>query len=136
MRKMIRRVGYAAVLLALFAFPGHELLLHIVNSAAAQIISGLVYTTPVVVPGSIPFNGGPQVSAIMAHGGTFTANGTTAVTITDTNLTANSVVLFGMETASSPGTGGPFMFSATPGTGFTIKSTGSDASVYNYVILG
>jgi len=97
---------------------------------------GGIITSPVSVGGFLPFNAGPQASVISAHGGTFTANGTTAVTIADTNITATSVVIFGLKTASSVSTSGPFMFAVTPGVSFQIKSFGSDASVYNYWILG
>jgi hypothetical protein len=123
-----RRFKFGAIASALILGCGYAL-------AQSGGLGGII-TSPVVVPGFLPFNGGPQASVIAANGGTFTANGTTAVTITNTNITANSVVIFGLKTASSVSTSGPFMFAVTPGVSFQIKSFGSDASVYNYWILG
>lgn len=85
--------------------------------------------------GFIDFRGGPQSSVIRATGGTFTANGASAVTVTNANVTANSVIVIGLKTANTPGSM-PFMATVTPGTGFTIKATAGDTSVYNYWILG
>jgi len=63
-------------------------------------------------------------------------NGTTAVTVSTTAITANSVVVFGLKTqAGTAATSGPFMSAVTAGTSFQIKSTAGDTSVYNWVIL-
>lgn len=67
--------------------------------------------------------------------GTFTANSGSAVTVANTNITANSVVSFGLKTAGGT-PAAPFMVTVTPGTGFTVNSGGSDTSVYNYLIVG
>lgn len=97
--------------------------------------TGVQLTSPVSVCGSFNYNGGPQVSAVAACGGTFTANSGSAVTVTNSNVTANSVVVFGLKTAGGT-PAAPFMVTVTPGTGFTVNSGGSDTSVYNYIILG
>ncbi len=97
---------------------------------------GGIITSPVVVPGFFVFNGGPQASVVAANGGTFTANGTTQVTVANTNVTANSVIIFSMKTTGGTVNGGPFLFTVTPGTGFSIKSGSTDTSIYNYIILG
>jgi hypothetical protein len=124
MKKLLAAFGLGLVLLT--------------SAALAQLGPfGVQFTTPVVVPGSLMYNGGTQVSAIRATGGTFTANGASAVTVTNANITANSVVVFGLKTqAGTPATAGPFMSATTPGTGFQVKSTAGDTSVYNYWILG
>lgn len=71
-----------------------------------------------------------------AKAGTVTANGTTAVTVTTTAITANSVVVFGLKTqAGTAATTAPFMSAVTAGTSFQIKSSAGDTSVYNWVIL-
>lgn len=105
-------------------------------TAGSNVSQGAVRTSPVVVGGSVDFNGGPQKSTFAMSGGTFTANGTTEVVVADTNVTANSVIAFGLKTAGGTINGGPFMFTATPGTGFSIKSGSTDTSVWNYVIIG
>jgi hypothetical protein len=98
---------------------------------------GALSTSPVTVGGFLQFNAGPQSSVIRATGGTFTANGSSAVTVTNSNVTATSVVVFGLKTVGGTIAGAPFMATVTPGTGFTVKAGGaSDTSVYNYWILG
>ena len=67
--------------------------------------------------------------------GTFIANSGTHVTVANTNVTANSVIMFGLKTAGGT-VAAPFVDTVTPGTGFTVNSGGSDTSTYNYVILG
>jgi hypothetical protein len=42
MKKLFRRLGFTVVVLALFAFPGHELLIHVIDSVAAQVPSLLL----------------------------------------------------------------------------------------------
>ncbi len=101
----------------------------------AQVLPGVIRTSPVVVPGSFNYNGGPQTSVVAASGGTFTANSGSAVTVANINVTANSVILFGLKTAAGT-PAAPFLVTVTPGTGFTVNSGGSDTSVYNYIVLG
>lgn len=67
--------------------------------------------------------------------GTFTANGVSSVTVTNSNITANSVVAFGLKTVGGTPAGAPFMATVTPGTGFTVKAVAGDTSVYNYLII-
>lgn len=101
----------------------------------SNVSLGAIRTSPVVVGGSIDFNGGPQASTVAANGGTFTANSGTPVVVADTNVTANSVFMFGLKTAGGT-PAAPFVTAVTPGTGFTVNSGGADTSTYNYVILG
>jgi len=69
-------------------------------------------------------------------GGTFTVNGVTPVSVTNTNISANSVVVFGLKTAGGTvSAAGPAMLTVTPGTGFTAAGTASDTSTYNYLII-
>jgi hypothetical protein len=75
-------------------------------------------------------------SGTNAKAGTVTANGVTAVTVSTTAITANSVLLFGLKTAAgTAATQGPYMSAVTAGTSFQIKSSTGDTSVYNWVIL-
>jgi len=71
-----------------------------------------------------------------AHSGTFVANGTSAVTVTDANITASSVISYGINTIGGTPAGSPYMATSTPGTGFTVKAAAGDTSTYNYTILG
>ncbi len=96
---------------------------------------GGIITSPVVVGGFLQFNAGPQASVIAANGGTVTCTGGGTPTVTNTNLTANSVIIFGLKTkGGTPAQ--PIMTTVTPATSFVITCGGSDTSVYNYWILG
>ena len=68
--------------------------------------------------------------------GTFTANSTSAVTVADTKVTANSVIVFTAKTVAGTPSGAPYIATITPGTGFTVKAGSGDTSVYNYRIIG
>lgn len=104
-------------------------------SGLAMAQSGQQYVSPVTLGGSFPYNGGALVQAVRANGGTVTCTGGGTPTITNSNLTANSVVLWGLKTAGgTPAI--PIMTTVTPGTGFTVTCGGSDTSVWNYLILG
>lgn len=67
--------------------------------------------------------------------GTFTANGTTPVTVANKNVTPNSAVIVTLKTVGGTVGAIPAIKTITPGTGFTIAGTASDTSVYNYSIL-
>lgn len=121
MNKLI--VALAAAALALTA----------ATYAPAQ--TGVKYVSPVTVGGSFDFIGGPQVSSVKANGGTVTCTGGGTPTVTNTNLTANSIVEWGLKTAGgTPAI--PIMTTVTPGASFTVTCGGSDTSVWNYIILG
>ena len=102
--------------------------------AFAQVLPGAIHTSPVVVPGSFNYNGGPQTSVVDAHGGTFTC-ATSAATVANTYVTANSVVLFSLKTVGGT-VAAPFIATITTGTGFTLTCGAGDTSTYNYIILG
>jgi hypothetical protein len=97
--------------------------------------TGLQFTSPVTVGGSFSYNGGTQASAVPANGGTVTCTGGGTPTVTNANVTANSVVLFGLKTVGGT-PAQPFMSAVTAGTSFVVTCGGSDTSVYNYIILG
>jgi len=68
--------------------------------------------------------------------GTVTLNGATGVTVANTAVTANSIIVFTLKTVGgtvSPNA--PNVKTITPGTGFTVAGTVSDTSVYNYRII-
>lgn len=68
--------------------------------------------------------------------GTVTLNGATNVTVANTAVTANSIIVFTLKTVGgtvSPSA--PNVKTITPGTGFDVAGTASDTSVYNYRII-
>lgn len=85
--------------------------------------------------GAFPFLGPAQSAITPVSGGTFTCTGGGTITVAQTTLTANSVLMFGLKTAGGT-VAAPFQATATPGTGFTVTCGGSDTSIYNYLILG
>ena len=123
---MISRRFYVVLALLALVFGG--------GYAAAQVLPGAIHTSPVVVPGSFEYNGGPQTSVVDAHGGTFTC-ATAAASVTNTHVTANSEVLMTLKTVGGT-VAAPFVATITAGTGFTVTCGGSDTSTYNYIILG
>lgn len=98
--------------------------------------SGQIFVSPIQVGGSIPYNGGSTTSAIPANGGTVTLNGATPVTVANTNVTANSMIMFTLKTVGGTVGAAPAIETITPGTGFTVEGTALDTSIYNYLILG
>lgn len=92
------------------------------------------YLVTYTAAGTVTMVGFSQTNPSTANG-TFTANGATAVTVTDSRITANSVVVYGLKTVGGT-PAPPYMFAVTAGTSFQVKSTAGDTSVYNYLIIG
>ena len=67
--------------------------------------------------------------------GTFTCNGATPVTVANTAVTANSLVLITLKTVGGTVGALPRCVTITAGTGFDVNGTASDTSVYNYRII-
>jgi hypothetical protein len=82
-------------------------------------------------------NGGSLIGGVLFAGGTFTANGTTPVAVANTNVTANSIIVYTLKNVNG-GTpaGKPYETSITPGTGFDVAAAAGDTGIYNYSILG
>lgn len=74
-------------------------------------------------------------AGVNAKAGTFTANGTTPVSVATTSFVAGSAVIISLKTVG--GTVGPIphLATATAGTGFTVVGTAADTSVYNWAII-
>jgi hypothetical protein len=68
--------------------------------------------------------------------GTFTANGTSTVTVANPLITANSSVVITLKTVGGTVGAIPSIKTITAGTGFTVSGTASDTSIYTYLILG
>ncbi len=66
--------------------------------------------------------------------GTVTVNGINTITISNSEVTTDSVIILSVKTVD--GTIGPaYISSITAGTGFAVKSRTGDTSVYNYLII-
>ena len=66
---------------------------------------------------------------------TFTATGATTVNIAYPNITDDSVVLFALKTVGGTVAGTPYLFTKTPGTGFGVRTSASDTSVYIFRVI-
>lgn len=72
---------------------------------------------------------------LFGSSGTFTANGATPVTVANTAVTENSIIVFTLKTVGGTVGAIPRCVTITPGTGFNVNCTASDTSVYNYRII-
>lgn len=81
-------------------------------------------------------NGSVPTGQLSVGYGTWTANGTSAVTVVDSNITATSLIFVGLLTVGGTVGAIPVVKTKTAGTGFTIGGTASDTSVYGYIRVG
>jgi hypothetical protein len=87
---------------------------------------GVILHSSLVVTGTISYAGSAS---------TVTLNGASVVTVADASVTAHSVILFTLKTVGGTVGAAPVVDTITPGTGFTVKGTASDTSIYNYRVL-
>ncbi len=66
---------------------------------------------------------------------TFTANGSSNVTVVAPEVTASSVVMITLKTVGGTIGNVPKIKTITAGTGFEVAATAGDTSIYNYVVL-
>lgn len=100
-----------------------------------QFGSGAVVQSP--PNGLVEIDTGGAVTAVFGvWSGTVTLNGNTPVTVANANITASSVILFGLKTVGGTVGAMPTPQTVTPGTGFTVEGSASDTSTYNYLIIG
>lgn len=67
--------------------------------------------------------------------GTFVANGTSAVTVSNTSIAITDTIVISLNTVGGTVGAVPAIQTITAGTGFTVKATASDTSTYNYAII-
>ena len=103
--------------------------------AQSASLQGNTYNTPrdLVIAYGAGTNVGVAISASNGLSGTFTLVGGTKV-VSNTNITANSVVMVTLKTLGGTRAGNPDIV-LTAGTGFTATGGSSDTSTYNYIIL-
>ena len=130
MKELIKFLGTMAIVVLAAFFIGKTAELAFAQSP------GQILTSPVVVGGSFSFQGGPQASAVRATGGTITCTSGGTITVSNTNVTANSIIHTTLKTVG--GTVSPYTYisTITAGTGFPLVCASNDTSVYNYLVLG
>ncbi len=84
---------------------------------------------------TVDFRQGFTVAKGSPKVGEVTLNGATPVVVTNANITAYSIVLFGLNTANGTVGAIPTVKTITEGTSFTVAGTALDNSVYNYIIV-
>jgi len=67
--------------------------------------------------------------------GTFVCNGTSAVTVSNTNVAITDCIIISLNTVGGTVGAIPHLATITAGTGFTTVGTASDTSTYNYCII-
>jgi len=67
--------------------------------------------------------------------GTFTCNGTTPVTVSNTSVAISDAIIISLNTVGGTVGATPAIKTITASTGFTVAGTASDTSVYNYAII-
>lgn len=84
---------------------------------------------PVVTMGDLD-----RLDSYAGRRGTFTCNGTSAVTVANKEVTSASQIMITLKTVGGTVGATPYVDTITPGTGFTVKGTAGNTSVYNYAI--
>jgi hypothetical protein len=67
--------------------------------------------------------------------GTFTANGITAVTVSNTSIAITDAIIISLNTVGGTVGMQPVVSTITAATGFTVVCTAGDTSTYNYAII-
>jgi hypothetical protein len=130
MKELMKFLGTLAIIVVAALSLGR-----IAEVALAQS-PGQILTSPVVVGGTFSFQGGPQSSAVRATGGTYTCTSAGTITVSNTNVTANSIIDMTLKTVGGTVSTALYISTITAGTGFTVICGTSDTSVYNYLVLG
>lgn len=80
-----------------------------------------------------------QIANLAGNGkyrGTFTINGTSNVTVSNTLMTTSTPVVISLNTVGGTVGAIPVIKTISPGVNFVVAGTASDTSTYNYAILG
>ena len=67
--------------------------------------------------------------------GTFVCNGTTPVTVNNTNIAITDAIIISLNTVGGTVGAVPAVKTITASSGFTVAGSASDASTYNYAII-
>ncbi len=67
--------------------------------------------------------------------GTFVANGTSAVTVSNTSIAVTDTIVISLNTVGGTVGALPTVKTITASTGFTVKADASDTSTYNFAII-
>ena len=67
--------------------------------------------------------------------GTFTLNGATPVTVSNTSVAVSDAIIFSLNTVGGTVGAYPTIQTITAATGFTVAGSALDTSVYNYAII-
>lgn len=135
------------------AVTGHVLVEGVTSTGATGTGAFVFATTPTLVTpvlgvatgtslglsGSVTFSTA-SAGIVLKQGangtvGTFVANGTTPVTVSNTNVAVTDAIIVSLNTVGGTVGAVPSVKTITASTGFTIAGTASDTSTYNYAII-
>jgi hypothetical protein len=110
------------------------------NATTIGLTGAITHTGAVSQSGTTTYSVATSTTVLKqgANGktGTFTLNGATPVSVSNTSVTANSGIIITLKTVGgtvSPSA--PNIQTITASTGFTVAGTAGDTSVYNYHII-
>jgi hypothetical protein len=106
----------------------------VISATKNLVLSGVTGPTGYAAANVLNMNSTGVVSYNNYIRGTVTANGMTPVSVSNSLVQANSIVVLNRNSSSATSTLPAFVSSITPGTGFTIVNTVLDSSTYNYLI--
>lgn len=118
-----------------------------ITTAVGQLVASATTDASSTTTGALTTTGGASVakklyvgntvyvsSGSNAKAGTFTLS-SGAATISNTSITANSVLVCWLKTASGTIAGLPYATAVSVGTSYTVAGAATDNSTYNYIIL-
>lgn len=76
-----------------------------------------------------------RANTLFLQGGQVTANGTSAVAVTDTRIVTKSIVMLFLVPGQTAPLTPAHVDSLTAASGFTVKSVAGDTAIYNYIII-
>lgn len=109
--------------------------------ALVDITGNITFATAIVDPRATGFvYTAPTAGPVLKQGanglcGTFVCNGTTPVTVANTNVAITDAIIISLNTVGGTVGAVPAVKTITGGTGFTVAGTASDTSTYNYAII-
>lgn len=113
--------------------------MHLTTLGALARLTLVTMKDLIISVGSVTFStiGGGIILKQGSNGkvGTFTLNGTTPVSVSNTSIAITDTIVISLNTVGGTVGVQPHVATITASTGFDVVGTASDTSVYNYAII-